>query len=279
MEIQNEQYQKYMKEMLEMAKRAHANHPADSGKRPAEEEKQAYLQFDRPLDDVENIAAQNEGESSTRGGMDSPGEGSEGQADAAPLEETQLPEEAPYGEDAREEQAVMPQNPMDPSQTRMDDAVLSPNGAPGKMRYGYILVQAAASGSSLPISFARVVITRQTEEGTELIGSFLTDENGKTEPVRVPAPPRELSEQPGRAIPYSTYNVYVSHVDYASANSIDVQVFEGIVSILPVEMLPIPEYVDPARAVENFVIPENPLVNSYLSQTAETSASEERGVD
>lgn len=107
---------------------------------------------------------------------------------------------------------------------------------PGK---GYLLVQVSLAGRSIPVEGAAVTV--QSSEGEE-VWNFVTDESGKTPVLELPAPSRELSQQPGNAgQTYSMYNTRVTYPGYYIEENLHIPIFDGIKSIQPVIMHPLPE--------------------------------------
>ncbi len=106
---------------------------------------------------------------------------------------------------------------------------------------GSLRVEAFASDRAFGIPSARVMVFLGLPEGNVAVFDGLTDVNGSTESIRLPAPPRSLSQSPQTGanpkLPYAVYSVYVEHPDYVRAVFTNVPVFSGIESIQPVRML------------------------------------------
>ncbi len=112
---------------------------------------------------------------------------------------------------------------------------LMANNESGTMR-----VEAFAGDRSFGIGSARVMIFVELPSGNVAVFDGLTDIDGLTQSVRLPAPPRELSQSPqatGSRLPYSVYSVYVEHPAFVRSVFTNVPVFSGIESIQPVRML------------------------------------------
>ena len=69
----------------------------------------------------------------------------------------------------------------------------------------------------------------------------MTDEDGETEPLKIPAPPVSNSLSPGGETPYSLVNVEVFADGYYSVMLMGVPIFTGISSTQTVNMIPLPE--------------------------------------
>ena len=77
--------------------------------------------------------------------------------------------------------------------------------------------------------------------GNVAVFDGLTDNDGNTVSIKLPAPPVELSQTPQTGnnprLPYAVYSVYVEHPGFVRAVYTNVPVFSGIESIQPVRML------------------------------------------
>ena len=85
---------------------------------------------------------------------------------------------------------------------------------------------------------AQVNLYKVFPDGAYLIDSQFTDSSGQVDPVTVPALERSLSETPGDAAPYVSYRITVSHPDFVDAVIEQVPVFEGVVSLQAVDLIP-----------------------------------------
>ncbi len=105
---------------------------------------------------------------------------------------------------------------------------------------GSLKIQAFASDQSFGIGSARVMVFVELPSGNVAVFDGLTDVDGITQPVILPAPPRSLSQSPGASgarLPYAVYSVYVEHPDFVREVFTNVPVFSGVESIQPVRML------------------------------------------
>lgn len=102
-----------------------------------------------------------------------------------------------------------------------------------------IQVMVFAAQQAVPIDRAAVLISRQNSEGgEELIQVMLTDESGKTPILTVAAPDRNLTQQPGNILPFVSYQITVFAEGYLPKRNDNVAVFGGMLSVLPVELVP-----------------------------------------
>ena len=88
-----------------------------------------------------------------------------------------------------------------------------------------------------------MIITERSNGDESLIGMVVTDENGTTPIVPLPAPPQSLSEAPDPAErPYSEYNISVYKKGFYSIPRLTVPIFDTIKSIQPVSVIPLAEF-------------------------------------
>ena len=114
--------------------------------------------------------------------------------------------------------------------------------------YGRFGVRAFSAGASFPVEGALVFVRGKRAGGESYTVAVLeTDESGKTQIIALETPPRSASLAPGGGVPYSLYDVEVSHRDYYTVVTRDVQVYPDTTSILPVNMMPLPDTVGSER--------------------------------
>ncbi len=107
--------------------------------------------------------------------------------------------------------------------------------------YGTLTVKTESAFGALPVKDATVSFRRQTGDEAKLFAVLLTDEDGETEPLKIPAPPVSNSLFPGGETPYSLVNVEVYADGYYSVMLMGVPIFTGISSTQTVNMIPLPE--------------------------------------
>ncbi len=131
--------------------------------------------------------------------------------------------------------------------------------------YGRLGVRAFSAGSSFPVAGALVFIRGKRTDGEAYTVAVLeTDESGKTPVITLETPPRSASLSPGGATPYSLYDVEVSHRDYYTVVTRDVQVYPDTTSILPVNMLPLPDTVGSEKYPSSNIIINSGAVTPNL---------------
>lgn len=107
--------------------------------------------------------------------------------------------------------------------------------------YGTLTVKTESAFGALPVKDATVSFRRQTGDVAKLFAVLMTDEDGETEPLKIPAPPVSNSLSPGGETPYSLVNVEVYADGYYSVMLMGVPIFTGISSTQTVNMIPLPE--------------------------------------
>lgn len=117
---------------------------------------------------------------------------------------------------------------------------------------GRLIAQVFTARQAIPIEGVSVSIMTDVAEGSdeqmrELLAFRKTDRSGKTEPVELPAPDVDLTLAPSQQQGFSVYDVRLDHPDYYSVLVENVQVFAGVESIQPMEMIPLEEYSDPSQ--------------------------------
>ncbi len=107
---------------------------------------------------------------------------------------------------------------------------------------GTLVVQVSLAKGAIPVEGAKVIVSLEDK----VLGDFLTNKSGKTPVLTLPAPGKELSQTPNGIIrPYSIYNIRISYPGYYAEEAINVPIFDGINSIQPVALVPLPELVPP----------------------------------
>lgn len=106
--------------------------------------------------------------------------------------------------------------------------------------FGNIRIRTYTAAGALPIDGVLVKIYGADEYNRDVTYSLITDENGITKEISLPAPPRAYSAAPGaKEMPYSVYNVELSKSGFYPKRIDNVPIFNGIDAVLPIEMIPI----------------------------------------
>lgn len=103
---------------------------------------------------------------------------------------------------------------------------------------GSIRVQVTLARGAIPVPGAKVTITRS---GGGVAAELVTDQSGRTPKVTLPAPAASYSQSPGDVRPYSVYHIKVEVPGYYTEDAVNVPIFDGIDSIQPISLSPLPE--------------------------------------
>ncbi len=104
---------------------------------------------------------------------------------------------------------------------------------------GYLQINAYSAAGAVPIEKINIRIFGNNEMNGNVNYSLLTDRNGQSKIVSLPAPQKEYSETPAPSeVGFATYNVEVFGNGFYPKILYDVSIFPGIKSVLNLEMIP-----------------------------------------
>lgn len=107
---------------------------------------------------------------------------------------------------------------------------------------GYLIVKVSTASGAIPIENASVIVQGKDENNQDVLLSFLTDRDGLTPRIMLPAPPKELSEAPSPSSkPYSVYNIDVFKDEYYPQHYNGVPIFQNVTAIQNARIVPISE--------------------------------------
>ncbi|MBQ9993381.1 MAG: carboxypeptidase regulatory-like domain-containing protein [Clostridia bacterium] len=104
---------------------------------------------------------------------------------------------------------------------------------------GYLTVYVTTARDAFPVAGARVVVSSTLENGVTLYGTATTDDSGFTPLMPLPVGTAIASDNPYFAAPFSIYSVSVRAPGFVSQENLPAQVFSGITSTLPVNLVPV----------------------------------------
>lgn len=125
---------------------------------------------------------------------------------------------------------------------------------------GTLRVRAYTAGGALPVKDALVRVRGASEDNRFVSFTSVTDRDGLSELIELPAPQRELSLAPSpEELPYALYDLEISADGFYTKQIRGLTVFSGINSIQLIAMIPgtgnmIEDY---PRGSINYIIPEN----------------------
>ena len=110
---------------------------------------------------------------------------------------------------------------------------------------GYLIVHVTTARGSIPLEGAQVNVRSyapEFEDGRgDVIATLITDRDGNTPTIPLPAPPRQNSLEPNGGVAFSTYLVEVASEGYFLQSYINVPIFDGIIAVQPADLIPLPE--------------------------------------
>ena len=104
---------------------------------------------------------------------------------------------------------------------------------------GYIEFRTLLANGALPASDVNIRITGSEEGNIGIDYSIVTDKDGISEVLSLPAPSRSYSLSPnGAEQAFANYDVEVFKDGYYAKTITNVSIFDGIKSVLPIELIP-----------------------------------------
>ena len=128
--------------------------------------------------------------------------------------------------------------------------------------YGTLRIRTYTAGGALPVSGAIVRINGAGEDNRNVSYSVVTDRDGLTPKITLPAPNVDLSLSPTPAeSPFAIYDVEITATGYYPKKIIGLTVFSGVDSVQLINMIPgnnshLDNY---PRGSQNAIIPDNQL--------------------
>ncbi len=104
---------------------------------------------------------------------------------------------------------------------------------------GRLTVRVRSGDGLIPVEGALVTITK---DGA-VFAVTTSDNSGNTEIIEIPTPPKSASMSPEFAgLPYSTVFIEVDKDGFYSGQYIEVPIFPDVLTVQPVNLLPLPEF-------------------------------------
>ena len=130
--------------------------------------------------------------------------------------------------------------PDSPPENSTPENTLPENNTPSfpDSSEGQMVVSVFTANQLLPVVNAEVVVT---SEDNSISKTSDTDRSGRTVSFSLPAPSATVSQEPTNALPFAQYKVTITHPDYYPAIIENVQVFGDNLTLLPVNLIPLPE--------------------------------------
>ena len=107
---------------------------------------------------------------------------------------------------------------------------------------GYLVVRVSTASGAIPLPNATVLIRGNEPDFSAVIARLYSGQDGLTQKIALLTPPRSLTDSPTETKkPYATYNVEVYLDGYHPISAQGIPLFDGITSIQPADMIPIPK--------------------------------------
>lgn len=107
---------------------------------------------------------------------------------------------------------------------------------------GHLMITARTAGGALPVSGVLITVT-STGDDPEILGVLTTGESGNTITLDIATPPKSASLSPGYAgTPYTTVLIEADKDGFYSGQYISVPIFPDVLTIQPVNLLPLPDF-------------------------------------
>ena len=119
---------------------------------------------------------------------------------------------------------------------------------------GLIKVRTFTADGALPVEGTLVKINGTDEYNQDVKYSLITDANGITESISLPAPLKQYSMSPGAPeSPYAVYNAELIKDGYYPKRIDNIPVFSGTTAFLPIEMVPL-SYAEGGSIIPNYYL-------------------------
>ena len=112
---------------------------------------------------------------------------------------------------------------------------------------GYLVIHVSTARGAIPLEGARVSVRNYDKDLAmprgDVIADVISGRDGNTPILPLAAPPRSASQAPagGGPPPYAGYFVEVRLEGYFHQSYAGLVIFDGVTSIQPVDMIPLPE--------------------------------------
>ena len=109
---------------------------------------------------------------------------------------------------------------------------------------GYLTVRVTTASGAIPLEGAQVNIREYSPQNPmegAFVASLISGADGTTELIALPTHPKAETLVAGNAAPYSTYVAEVRLEGYSDQTFVGIPIFDGIIAVQPVNMIPLPE--------------------------------------
>lgn len=130
--------------------------------------------------------------------------------------------------------------------------------------FGTVKIRTYAAAGALPVEGTLIKIYGTDDYNKDVIYSLITDSDGVTKEISLPAPPEIYSISHGApASPYAVYNVELTKEGFYPKRIDNVPIFSGTRAVLPIEMIPL-AYSDDGKVISQSNLNSIIYENEYL---------------
>lgn len=147
-----------------------------------------------------------------------------------------------------------PANPGGPQVYNASDETFFPEDSQGQ-----IIVNVSTASQTSPVPEAAVIVYKNENGSKQVVAFSITDRDGKTQVITVPAPAKSDAQSPSDSLPFADYDISVRHPMFYTAIRNNVQVFGDELTILNIDMIPLPEFVNERDITQTVSIPKQNL--------------------
>ena len=105
---------------------------------------------------------------------------------------------------------------------------------------GFLRIITSAADSAYPVPDAKVSVFTRIGKVLHLSYLLITDENGETPTVSLPAPPADLSQVPENLRPFASCEIRIAAKGFFRTQANDVHIFAGITTRQVFQLVPLP---------------------------------------
>lgn len=107
--------------------------------------------------------------------------------------------------------------------------------------YGTLVFQVTGEGGAFPVEGASISLRKPLDDRISFSVELVTDESGKTVPISLPAPGRNVSQSPNNSLgaAFSTYDATISAPNLSPARIVGLPIFDGVTTLQPVQLSPV----------------------------------------
>lgn len=105
--------------------------------------------------------------------------------------------------------------------------------------YGYLIVNTRTARGAVPVEAVLITVTDRNDAESKVVSVVKTNRSGSTLKIRLPAAPRKNTESPNGGSPCALYNIDADCDGYYPVRNIGAQIYSGVTSVQPVELIPL----------------------------------------